>query len=72
LRGSELNWAGIIVPTTATGTTGDMNVVKETIRYQVFDEPHPELTYRDVKFTSAYFKKIMQPNEGCVTPQTPT
>jgi feruloyl esterase len=64
LRGSELNWAGIIVPTTATGTTGDMSFVRETIRYQVFDEPHPELTYKDVKFTSAYFKKIMQPNEG--------
>ncbi|MDQ0578667.1 tannase/feruloyl esterase family alpha/beta hydrolase [Streptomyces rishiriensis] len=64
LRGSELNWAGIIVPTTATGTTGDMSFVRETIRYQVFDEPHPELTYRDVKFTAAYFKKIMQPNEG--------
>jgi feruloyl esterase len=52
------------VPTTATGTTGDMSFVRETIRYQVFDEPHPELTYKDVKFTSAYFKKIMQPNEG--------
>ncbi|MHC3469353.1 tannase/feruloyl esterase family alpha/beta hydrolase [Streptomyces sp. 7R007] len=64
LRGSELNWAGIIVPTTATGTTGDQNFVRETIRYQVFDEPHPELTYRDVKFTAAYFKRIMQPNEG--------
>ncbi|MFG2459964.1 tannase/feruloyl esterase family alpha/beta hydrolase [Streptomyces sp. NPDC048523] len=64
LRGSELNWAGIIVPTTATGTTGDMSFVRETVRYQVFDEPHPELTYRDVKFTSAYFKKIMQSNEG--------
>ncbi|TQJ92336.1 tannase/feruloyl esterase family alpha/beta hydrolase [Streptomyces sp. SLBN-31] len=64
LRGSELNWAGIVVPTTATGTTGDQNFVKETIRYQVFDETHPELTYRDVKFTSAYFKKIMRSNEG--------
>ncbi|MGW0421588.1 tannase/feruloyl esterase family alpha/beta hydrolase [Streptomyces sp. NPDC003015] len=64
LRGSELNWAGIIVPTTPTGTTGDMSFVRETIRYQVFDDPHPELTYRDVKFTSAYFKKIMQSNEG--------
>lgn len=64
LRGSELNWAGIIIPTTATGTTGDMNFVRETIRYQVFDSPQPALTYKDVKFTAAYFKKIMQPNEG--------
>ncbi|WP_229870177.1 tannase/feruloyl esterase family alpha/beta hydrolase [Streptomyces phaeofaciens] len=64
LRGSELNWAGIIVPTTATGTTGDMNFVRETIRYQVFDSPRPALTYKDVKFTSSFYKKIMQPNEG--------
>ncbi|MHA5050579.1 tannase/feruloyl esterase family alpha/beta hydrolase [Streptomyces sp. SD15] len=64
LRGSELNWASIIVPTTATGTTGDMSFVRETIRYQVFDSPQPTLTYKDVKFTAAYFKKIMQPNEG--------
>ena len=64
LRGSELNWAGIIVPTTATGTTGDMNFVRETIRYQVFDSPQPALTYKDVTFTSSYYKKIMRPNEG--------
>lgn len=64
LRGSELNWAGVIVPTTATGTSGDINFVRETLRYQVFDSPQPHLTYRDVKFTAAYYKKIMQPNEG--------
>lgn len=64
LRGSELNWAGIIVPTTATGTTGDMNFVRETIRYQIFDSPQPALTYKDIKFTAAYYKKVMQPNEG--------
>jgi feruloyl esterase len=64
LRGSELNWAGVIVPATATGVSGDVNFVKETIRYQVFDDPRPNLTYKDVKFTAAYFDKIMQPNEG--------
>ncbi|MGI5453520.1 tannase/feruloyl esterase family alpha/beta hydrolase [Streptomyces sp. CA-249302] len=64
LRGSELNWAGIIVPTTATGTTGDQNFVRETLRYQIFDSPQPALTYKDIKFTAAYYKKVMEPNEG--------
>ncbi|MGW4566484.1 tannase/feruloyl esterase family alpha/beta hydrolase [Streptomyces sp. NPDC004561] len=64
LRGSELNWAQVIVPSTPTGTTGDVNFVRETLRYQVFDDPQPQLTYKDVKFTSAYFKRIMRSNEG--------
>ena len=64
LRGSELNWAGVIVPTTATGTTGDMSFVRETIRYQIFDSPQPTLTYKDVKFTAAYYKKVMGLGEG--------
>ncbi|MFI6658708.1 tannase/feruloyl esterase family alpha/beta hydrolase [Streptomyces sp. NPDC050523] len=64
LRGSELNWAGVIVPATATGTTGDINFVRETMRYQVYDSPRPDLTYKDVKFTAAFYKKIMRPNEG--------
>ncbi len=49
-----------------------MNFVRETIRYQVFDSPRPALTYKDVKFTSSFYKKIMQPNEACTTPPTPT
>ncbi|MFJ8864963.1 tannase/feruloyl esterase family alpha/beta hydrolase [Streptomyces sp. NPDC102473] len=64
LRGSELNWAGVIVPRTPTTPTGDVNFVKDTIRYQVFDSPQPRLTYKDVTFTEAYYKKIMRPNEG--------
>ncbi|MFI6948042.1 tannase/feruloyl esterase family alpha/beta hydrolase [Streptomyces sp. NPDC050422] len=64
LRGSELNWAGVIVPAQATGTSGDVNFVKETLRYQVFDSPQPTLTYRDIEFTEAYYKKIVRPNEG--------
>ncbi|MET7683793.1 tannase/feruloyl esterase family alpha/beta hydrolase [Streptomyces sp. NPDC005423] len=64
LRGSELNWAGIITPATATGVSGDVNFVRETLRYQIFDSPRPELTYRDVKFTAAYYRKVMAPNEG--------
>ncbi|MFE2430518.1 tannase/feruloyl esterase family alpha/beta hydrolase [Streptomyces sp. NPDC059373] len=64
LRGSELNWAGIITPATATAGSGDISFVRETLRYQIFDSPQPTLTYKDVKFTEAYYKKIMQPNEG--------
>ncbi|MFK0150584.1 tannase/feruloyl esterase family alpha/beta hydrolase [Streptomyces sp. NPDC090493] len=64
LRGSELNWAGIIVPTTATGTTGDQNFVRETLRYQIFGSPQPALTYKDIKFTAAYYKKVMELGAG--------
>ncbi|MGH1555225.1 tannase/feruloyl esterase family alpha/beta hydrolase [Streptomyces sp. L7] len=39
LRGSELNWAGIITPAAATGAGGDISFVRETLRYQVFDSP---------------------------------
>ncbi|WP_254648590.1 tannase/feruloyl esterase family alpha/beta hydrolase [Streptomyces sp. GbtcB6] len=64
LRGSELNWAGIITPATATGASGDISFVRETLRYQIFDSPQPALTYKDIKFTAAYYKKVMGPNEG--------
>ncbi|MEU0970827.1 tannase/feruloyl esterase family alpha/beta hydrolase [Streptomyces sp. NPDC005917] len=64
LRGSELNWAGIVTPATATGDSGDISFVRETLRYQIFDSPQPVLTYKDIKFTAAYSKKIMQLGEG--------
>uniref|UniRef100_A0AAU3H4F3 Tannase/feruloyl esterase family alpha/beta hydrolase n=1 Tax=Streptomyces sp. NBC_01401 TaxID=2903854 RepID=A0AAU3H4F3_9ACTN len=64
LRGSELNWAGVIVPSTPTGSTGDVSFVQDTIRYQVFDSPKPRLTYKDVTFTEASYRKIVRPNEG--------
>ncbi|MER5280933.1 tannase/feruloyl esterase family alpha/beta hydrolase [Streptomyces sp. NPDC002809] len=64
LRGSELNWAGVIVPATATGVSGDINFVRETLRYQIFDSPQPTLTYRDIEFTEAYYNKVVRPNEG--------
>ncbi|MET9889453.1 tannase/feruloyl esterase family alpha/beta hydrolase [Streptomyces sp. NPDC006465] len=64
LRGSELNWAGIITPATATGNSGDISFVRETLRYQIFDSPQPTLTYKDVQFTAAYYKKVMALGEG--------
>ncbi|WP_329262239.1 tannase/feruloyl esterase family alpha/beta hydrolase [Streptomyces sp. NBC_01478] len=64
LRGSELNWAGIITPATATANSGDISFVRETLRYQIFDSPQPTLTYKDIKFTAAYYKKVMSLGEG--------
>lgn len=64
LRGSELNWAGIITPATATGASGDISFVRETLRYQIFDSPQPTLTYKDIKFTAAYYRKVMALGEG--------
>jgi feruloyl esterase len=64
LRGSELNWAGIITPATATGGSGDISFVRETLRYQIFDSPQPTLTYKDVKFTKAYYTQVMALGEG--------
>ncbi|MER5519604.1 tannase/feruloyl esterase family alpha/beta hydrolase [Streptomyces sp. NPDC002763] len=64
LRGSELNWAGIITPATATGASGDISFVRETLRYQIFDSPQPALTYKDIRFTAAYYKKVMGLGEG--------
>ncbi|WP_454314882.1 tannase/feruloyl esterase family alpha/beta hydrolase [Streptomyces phaeoluteigriseus] len=64
LRGSELNWSNVIVPTTATGTSGDINFVRETVRYQIFDSPQPALTYKDIEFTKAYYEKVMRLGEG--------
>lgn len=64
LRGSELNWAGVITPATATANSGDISFVRETIRYQIFDSPQPTLTYKDIKFTAAYYRKVMALGEG--------
>ncbi|MFF3610360.1 tannase/feruloyl esterase family alpha/beta hydrolase [Streptomyces sp. NPDC002580] len=64
LRGSELNWAGIITPATTTGNSGDIGFVRETLRYQIFDSPQPALTYKDVRFTASYYKKVMALGEG--------
>ncbi|MFG2378604.1 tannase/feruloyl esterase family alpha/beta hydrolase [Streptomyces sp. NPDC048504] len=64
LRGSELNWAGIITPAAATGASGDISFVRETLRYQIFDSPQPTLTYKDIKFTATYYKKVMRLGEG--------
>ena len=47
------------------GAGGDViSFVRETLRYQIFDSPRPTLTYKDVKFTASYYKKVMEPNEG--------
>ncbi|MGW7544607.1 tannase/feruloyl esterase family alpha/beta hydrolase [Streptomyces sp. NPDC054770] len=71
LRGNELNWAGVIVPTTATGSTTGQTNVNERVRYLLYPEAHPELSWKDVKFTDVSYKKLMKPNEGTMDATDP-
>ena len=71
LRGSELNWAGVVVPTTADGSSADQGIATETLRYQVYPQARPDLTYKDVEFTDTSFEQIMQANEGTMDATDP-
>ncbi|WP_346779724.1 tannase/feruloyl esterase family alpha/beta hydrolase [Streptomyces sp. S3(2020)] len=71
LRGSELNWAGVIVPTTATGSTSNKTNVDERVRYLLYPEAHPELSWDDVEFTTKNYKKLMKLNEGMMDATDP-
>ncbi|MFT4083464.1 MAG: tannase/feruloyl esterase family alpha/beta hydrolase [Nocardioides sp.] len=71
LRGNELNWAGVIVPTTATGSTSNKTNVNERVRYMLYPEVHPELSYRDIRFTTASYRRLMRLNEGTMDATDP-
>ncbi|MEU6196653.1 tannase/feruloyl esterase family alpha/beta hydrolase [Streptomyces sp. NPDC047061] len=71
LRGNELNWAGVIVPTTATGSTTNQTNVNERVRYLLYPEAHPELSWKDVEFTDAGYRKLMKLNEGTMDATDP-
>lgn len=71
LRGNELNWAGVIVPTSATGTTTNQTNVNERVRYLLHPEAHPELSWKDVEFTAADYRKLMKANEGMMDATDP-
>ncbi|MGI5451880.1 tannase/feruloyl esterase family alpha/beta hydrolase [Streptomyces sp. CA-249302] len=71
LRGNELNWAGVIVPTTTTGSTSNKTNVNERVRYLLYPDAHPELSYKDVKFTTAAYKQLMRLNEGTMDATDP-
>ncbi len=71
LRGSELNWAGVVVPATAGTPSFDATIATETIRYQIFPSPQPRLTYRDVRFDDAFFRRIMRISEGTMDATDP-
>ncbi|MFJ4620856.1 tannase/feruloyl esterase family alpha/beta hydrolase [Streptomyces sp. NPDC088812] len=71
LRGNELNWAGVIVPTTSTGSTSNKTNVNERVRYLLYPEAHPELSYKDVTFTTAAYRKLMRLNEGTMDATDP-
>ncbi|MCX4978845.1 tannase/feruloyl esterase family alpha/beta hydrolase [Streptomyces sp. NBC_00620] len=71
LRGSELNWAGATVPTTATGSTSNQTNVNERVRYLLYPQAHPELSWKDVEFASANYRKLMKLNEGMMDATDP-
>ncbi|MCX4462171.1 tannase/feruloyl esterase family alpha/beta hydrolase [Streptomyces sp. NBC_01340] len=71
LRRNELNWAGVIVPSTTTGSTTNQTNVNERVRYLLYPEAHPELSWREVQFTSAAYRKLMKLNEGTMDATDP-
>lgn len=56
--GSELNWAGVFVPTSATGATSlfSDNIV-DGARYLIFTDATPP-AINDFQFTEAYYNKL--------------
>ncbi|WP_427918978.1 tannase/feruloyl esterase family alpha/beta hydrolase [Streptomyces sp. cg40] len=71
LRGNELNWAGVIVPSTRTGSTSNKTNVDERVRYLLYPEAHPELTYKDVEFTATAYRRLMRLDEGTMDATDP-
>ncbi|MFC7264660.1 tannase/feruloyl esterase family alpha/beta hydrolase [Streptomyces lutosisoli] len=71
LRGSEANWSGVIVPTTADGTTSTQTSATERARYMLHPTADPTATYKDFKFTAAEFKQILGANEGTMDATDP-
>ncbi|MFD0288633.1 tannase/feruloyl esterase family alpha/beta hydrolase [Streptomyces lutosisoli] len=71
LRGNELNWAGVIVPSSRTGSTSNKTNVNERVRYLLYPEAHPELSYKDVEFTTTTYKQLMRLNEGTMDATDP-
>ncbi|HET6502918.1 MAG TPA: tannase/feruloyl esterase family alpha/beta hydrolase [Amycolatopsis sp.] len=62
--GSELNWAGWLVPAGAGTPSVDQNVAQETLRYMVNPGVDGSATFSDVKFTAAEFQRLTQANDG--------
>jgi feruloyl esterase len=71
LRGDELNRAGVIVPSSRTGSTSNKTDVDERVRYLLYPEAHPELSYKDVKFTASAYRQLMRLNEGTMDATEP-
>ncbi|KAA9157807.1 tannase/feruloyl esterase family alpha/beta hydrolase [Amycolatopsis acidicola] len=62
-RGSELNWAGVLVPETKDAPPLNERTT-ETLRYQVYPQARGDLTFEDVQFTDRYFDELMRMDHG--------
>jgi feruloyl esterase len=65
LRGSEANWlAWIVPPSGPISGSIDWGIATQTIKYVVNKDAHPALTINDIRFTTAYFDKLMKQTAG--------
>ncbi len=65
LRGSEANWLSWIVPPggPVPGSI-DWGIATQTIKYLMGSGADPRLSISDIRFTTAYFEKLMQQTAG--------
>src|SRR5581483_11561719 len=65
LRGSEANWVQWIVPPSGPmSATIDWGIATQTIKYLMGKDADPRLTIGDIRFTTAYFEKLMKQTAG--------
>jgi len=65
LRGSEANWlAWIVPPSGPISGSIDWGIATQTIKYVVNSGAEPALTINDIRFTTAYFDKLMKQTAG--------
>ncbi|BBH67893.1 feruloyl esterase [Actinoplanes sp. OR16] len=58
-RGSELDWAGWLIPWSAGGLSNQGGFAVNTVRWLAYPGPRPSLTLNDITFTEKSFKDIM-------------
>jgi Tannase and feruloyl esterase len=65
LRGSEDNWTPWIVPASGPESNStDWGIATQTIKYLMNPTADPDLTINDIRFTTAYFQKLMKETAG--------
>ncbi|GAA0514829.1 feruloyl esterase [Paractinoplanes deccanensis] len=58
-RGSELDWAGWLIPAVAAGTSNQEGFAVNTVRWLAYPQVRPSLTLNDIQFTEKSFREIM-------------